>query len=276
MPLVSQNLAPAGFPHSALQQAAPVSEMIANVRDYWNAHIHDLAITTHPIGTNGFFEDLEQYRFEKLQYLPRLVDFTGFRGRRLLEVGCGVGTDLVRFAKGGALVTGIDLAERAVDLCRRNLAIHGLSGDVEAMDGEQMTFPDSSFDLAYAHGVLQYTPNPRAMIGEIYRVLKPGGIAILMVYNRHSWLHAMSWVMRVRLEHDDAPVFRLLSRGEFRALLQPFLRFPITPERFPVPSRLHHGWKALLYNRLFVPAFDLCPRWLVRPLGWHLVATATK
>jgi 2-polyprenyl-3-methyl-5-hydroxy-6-metoxy-1,4-benzoquinol methylase len=94
-------------------------EAVARVRDYWNTHIHDLAITTHPIGTKGFFEELEQYRFEKLDYLPRLVSFEGFQGTNLLEVGCGVGSDLVRFAKGGAVVTGIDLSEQAVDLCRQ-------------------------------------------------------------------------------------------------------------------------------------------------------------
>jgi SAM-dependent methyltransferase len=248
----------------------------AQVRDYWNTRIHDLSITTHPIGTKGFFDELEEYRFDKLQYLPRVVDFGSYRGLRLLEVGCGVGTDLVRFAKGGALVTGIDLSERAVDLCRRNLAANGVSGDVQVMDGEQMTYSDDTFDVVYAHGVLQYSPNPNAMIGEIHRVLKLGGPAIVMVYNRYSWLNFMSKVMHVNLEHDDAPVFLTFSQPELRELLQPFSRCHIVAERFPVPSRLHRGWKALLYNRLFVPAFNLLPRRLIRPLGWHFIATAIK
>jgi SAM-dependent methyltransferase len=248
----------------------------AQIRDYWNTHIHDLSITTHPIGTKGFFAELEEYRFDKLQYLSRIVDFASYRGLRLLEVGCGVGTDLVRFAKGGALVTGIDLSERAVDLCRRNLAATGVSGDVQVMDGEQMTYSDDTFDVVYAHGVLQYSRNPNAMIGEIRRVLKPGGTAIVMVYNRYSWLNFMSKVMHVDLEHDDAPAFLIFSQREFRELLQPFSRSHIIPERFPVPSRLHRGWKALLYNRLFVPSFNLLPRRLIRPFGWHLMAIVTK
>ncbi len=144
------------------------------------------------------------------------------------------------------------------------------------MDGEQMAYSENAFDVAYAHGVIQYSPDPHAMITEIYRVLKPGGTAILMVYNRYSWLNGMSRMMRVGLEHDDAPAFRTFSRREFQALLQPFERFRIIPERFPVPSRLHHGWKALLYNRFFVPGFNILPRRLTRPLGWHLMATATK
>ncbi len=254
----------------------PVTGRVARVRDYWNNHIHDLAITTHPIGTKGFFEELEQYRFEKLEYLPRVVNFAGFRRMQLLEVGCGVGTDLVQFAKGGALVTGIDLAEHSIDLCQQNLAVNGIQADVQVMDGERMVFPDDAFDVVYAHGVLQYTPDPHGMLSEIHRVLKPSGTAIMMVYNRYSWLNGMSKIMRVGLEHDDAPAFRTFSRREFEVLLQSFRRFQITPERFPVPSRLHRGWKGILYNRLFVPAFNLLPRRLIRPFGWHLMATATK
>jgi SAM-dependent methyltransferase len=261
---------------SRSENALPTGGKLGEVRAYWNTRIHDLSITTYPIGTKGFFDELEEYRFDKLQYLPRLVDFRSYRGLRLLEVGCGVGTDLVRFAKGGALVTGIDLSEQAVELCQRNLAANGVSGDVQVMNGEQMTYADSIFDVVYAHGVLQYSPNPNAIIREIHRVLRPGGSAIVMVYNRYSWLNFMSKVMHVDLEHDDAPVFLTFSQQEFRQLLEPFSRFHIVPERFPVPSRLHRGWKALLYNRLFVPVFNWLPRRLVRPLGWHLMGTAIK
>src|SRR5436309_13684792 len=83
------------------------------VREYWNRHIHDLEITAHPVGSPGFFADLDQYHFEKLHHLLRLVDFGGYAGRRVLEVGCGAGTDLARFAKGGALVSGVDLSSSA-------------------------------------------------------------------------------------------------------------------------------------------------------------------
>jgi SAM-dependent methyltransferase len=261
---------------SRSENALPIGGKLGEVRAYWNTRIHDLSVTTQPVGTKAFFDELEDYRFDKLEYLPRIVNFAGYRGMRLLEVGCGVGTDLVRFAKGGALVTGIDLAGQAVKLCRRNLAANGVSGVIQIMNGEQMTYADSTFDVVYAHGVLQYTPDPDAMVKEIHRVLKPDGQAIVMVYNRYSWLSFMSRLSHVDLEHDDAPVFGMFSRREFEALLQGFRFFKITAERFPVPSRLHQGWKAVVYNQLFVPAFNLIPRPLIRSLGWHLMARATK
>ena len=246
------------------------------VREYWNRHIHDLEITAHPVGSRGFFDDLDQYHFEKLHHLLRLVNFDGWRGRRVVEVGCGAGVDLARFAKGGAEVTGVDLAPSAIDLARANFEQQGLRGEFHVANGEQLPFPDASFDLVYAHGVVQYTAHPQQLVNECRRVLKPGGEAVFQVYNRISWLNALSKLMNVGLEHDDAPVILTFSVGEFRRLLSGFREVRIVPERFPVKSRLHGGWKGALYNSVFVGAFNALPRALVRRFGWHLLAFCRK
>jgi ubiquinone/menaquinone biosynthesis C-methylase UbiE len=246
------------------------------VREYWTRHIHDLEITRHPVGSRGFFDDLDQYHFEKLHHLLRLVDFDGYRGRTVLEVGCGAGVDLARFAKGGAEVTGVDLAPSAIDLAKANFEQQGLRGRFEVADGEQLPFPDNSFDLVYAHGVVQYTANPRQLTRECHRVLKPGGQAIFQVYNRISWLNVLSKLMKVGLEHDDAPVLLKFSIGEFRRLLKDFREVTIVHERFPVVSRLHGGWKGAIYNGFFVGTFNALPRAMVRRFGWHLLAFCRK
>jgi SAM-dependent methyltransferase len=246
------------------------------VRRYWNERIHDLEMTTHAVGSREFFADLDDYRFDKLRYLPELVDFGGYAGQRLLEVGCGIGTDLARFARGGAEVTGIDLSQTAVDLARQNFALLGLDGDLRVGDGEALPFSDGAFDVVYGHGVLQYAVDPRRIVAEAHRLLKPGGEAIFMVYNRISWLNGLSKVMKVALEHEDAPVLRKYTIGEFTALLAPFASVRVVPERFPVKSRLHGGWKGTAFNTLFVGTFNALPRALVRPLGWHLMAFCRK
>jgi 2-polyprenyl-3-methyl-5-hydroxy-6-metoxy-1,4-benzoquinol methylase len=250
--------------------------LLEAIRDYWNEHIHDLEVATHPVGSDGFFQELDQYRFDKLRYLPKLVDFSDCRGRLLLEIGCGVGIDLVRFARGGAIVTGIDLAETAIDLAKTNFRHNGLSADLCVMNGESLQFEDQSFDVVYAHGVLQYTANPQRMVNELHRVLRPGGKAIMMVYNKYSWLNLLSKAMNVELEHADAPALKTYSIWEFKTLLKPFAHIRIVPERFPVKTRLHHGVKATLYNGLFVKAFQVLPKRLVRPFGWHLMTFALK
>ena len=245
---------------------------LGRVQTYWNERIHDLEMTQHEPGTCEFFADLDAYRFDKLRYLPRVVDFSSYRDKRLLEVGCGIGTDLVRFARGGAKAVGVDLSTTALVLARKNAECSHVSLTLELANGEALPFADGSFDVVYAHGVLQYTADPQRMVSECRRVLAPGGEAIFMVYNRISWLNALSKIMKVPLEHEDAPVLRKFSIGELRALLTDFRDVRIVPERFPVRSRLHGGWKGFVYNNLFVGLFDLVPRVLVRRFGWHLMA----
>jgi len=249
---------------------------IDQVRQYWDRHIHDLEITRHPVGSAGFFQDLDQYHFEKLHHLLHLVDFDGYRGRRVLEVGCGAAVDLARFARGGAQATGVDLAPSAIALARRNFALQQLAGTFVVADAEALPFSDNTFDLVYAHGVVQYTADDRRLVEECRRVLKPGGDAVFQVYNRISWLNALSKLMKVPLEHEDAPVLRKYSAGEFRSLLAGFHAVRLVPERFPVESRLHGGWKGAVYNRLFVGTFNALPRGLVRRFGWHLLAFCRK
>ena len=248
----------------------------SQVRAYWNDHIHDLDISSHAPGSREFFADLDQYHFEKLHHLPRLVDFAAYRGKQVLDVGCGAGTDLVRFAKGGAIVSGVDLSSSAIALARQNVAQQGLTADLREADGETLPFADHTFDLVFAHGVVQYTANDRALVDQCRRVLKPGGAAVFQVYNRVSWLNGLSTVMKVPLEHEDAPVLKRYSAREFRALLTGFRDVRIVEERFPVKSRLHGGWKGTIFNTFFVGTFNALPRAWVRRFGWHLLAFCSK
>ena len=250
--------------------------LIERIAVYWDEHIHDLSITTYPVGTREFFQQLDEYRYDKLNYLLRLIDFSSYRGKDVLEVGCGAGIDLVRFARGGAKVTGIDLSETAIDLACKNIEQSRQNADLRVMNGECMQFADNTFDVVYAHGVLQYTADTEKMMSEIHRVLKPGGEAIMMVYNKYSWLNLIRNVTNVPLEHEDAPVLKKFSVSELKQLLHSFQNYQIIPERFPVKTKLHSGWKARLFNNVFVGAFNLMPRPWIRAFGWHLMAFAVK
>jgi SAM-dependent methyltransferase len=261
-----------------LRRGTPSADIvIETIARYWNERIHDLEMTDQPVGTRAFFDDLDEYRFDKLHYLPRLVNFEAYRGKALLEVGCGIGTDLVRFARGGARVTGVDLSQTAIDLAKQNFALRDLQpAELRVANGESLPFADATFDVVYGHGVLQYTADASRLVRECHRVLRPGGEAIFMVYNRVSWLNALSKLMKVQLEHEDAPVLKKFSIGEFRTLLAPFADVRIVPERFPVKSRLHKGWKGIAFNTFFVGTFNALPRAMVRRYGWHLMAFCRK
>jgi 2-polyprenyl-3-methyl-5-hydroxy-6-metoxy-1,4-benzoquinol methylase len=252
------------------------AELKRAVGAYWDAHVDDWKIATHLAGTPEFFRELEHYRFEKLNYLDRRIDYAGYPGQRVLDVGCGLGNDTSRFARGGSEVTGIDISSQAVRLARQNFAQRGLQGRFLQMDGEDMSFDDESFDLVYCHTVLHFTPDPLRMVREIHRVLRPDGVAIMMTVNRKSWMNWLRHVMKVEIDHLDSPVFRHMTVKEFRTLLKPFADVDLVPERFPVPTKVHRGLKAALFNTVFVGAFNALPASFTRNTGHHLLAFCRK
>jgi SAM-dependent methyltransferase len=157
------------------------------VREFWQEHPCGSKFSDAAIGSREFFARVEAHRYEKEWHIPEAADFSAARGLKVLEVGCGIGTDGLRFAKAGATYTGIDLTEAAVDLAKKNFDAFGMAGQFRASDAENLDFADESFDLVYSHGVLHHTPDIGAAVREIRRVLKPGGRAIVMLYHRGSY-----------------------------------------------------------------------------------------
>src|SRR6266850_225217 len=151
----------------------------------------------HEFGTREFFDEVERHRYhEYAPWMPEIMGFREFAGARLLEVGCGMGTDLLQFARGGAKVTGVDLTPRSIQISRQHLDVYGARGDFAISDGENLPFADASFDVVYSNGVLHHTPDTAAAVREIHRVLKPGGQARVMLYHRGSWAYWSQVVLR--------------------------------------------------------------------------------
>ena len=163
------------------------AELKERVRDFWQQHPCGTKFSDAEMGSREFFERVEKHRYEKEWHIPTAANFAGTRGLKVLEIGCGMGTDGAQFARAGAVYTGIDLTEAAIDLARERFALSGLPGDFRVSDAENLDFPDESFDLVYSHGVLHHTPDIEAAVREIHRVLKPGGRAMVMLYHRGSY-----------------------------------------------------------------------------------------
>ena len=162
-------------------------ELKEQVREFWQQHPCGTKFSDAEMGSPEFFERIERHRYEKEWHIPGAAGFAGTRGLKVLEIGCGIGTDGAQFARAGADYTGIDLTEAAIDLARRRFALSGLKGDFRVSDAEKLDFPNDSFDLVYSHGVLHHTPDIESAVSEIHRVLKPGGRAVIMLYHRGSY-----------------------------------------------------------------------------------------
>jgi len=165
----------------------PNDNLKERVRAFWQANPCGVKFADAAPGTRRFYELVEAHRYTKEWHIPIAADFASARGLKVLEIGCGLGTDGAQFAEAGADYTGVDLTEAAVDLARKRFELFDLRGKFQTADAENLSFPDESFDLVYSHGVLHHTPETGKAIQEIHRVLRPGGRAAVMLYHRDSY-----------------------------------------------------------------------------------------
>jgi ubiquinone/menaquinone biosynthesis C-methylase UbiE len=157
------------------------------VRAFWQENPCGTKFADAPPGSRRFYELVEEHRYTKEWHIPIAAEFAKATNLKVLEVGCGLGTDGAQFAKAGAIYTGIDLTEAAVDLARRRFELFQLPGTFRVADAERLDFPDNTFDIVYSHGVLHHTPDTAAAVHEVHRVLRPGGKAVVMLYHRDSY-----------------------------------------------------------------------------------------
>jgi len=177
---------------------------ISDVKGFWNAHPcqSDLSQQADRL---KYFEEISRRRFcGREWHVPGVAQFRAFADKDVLEIGCGIATDGLEFAKGGAHYTGIDLTPSAIELARERFALFGESGRFEVANAEErIPFDDESFDHIYSFGVIHHSPKTEAIVDEMYRVLRPGGTLTVMVYNRSS----INYYVEIMLLRK---VFRLL------------------------------------------------------------------
>lgn len=172
-------------------------ELKTRVHDFWQANPCGTRFAEGEIGTREFFNAVERHRYQSEWHIPGAVNFPRWRDSDVLEVGCGVGTDAINFARRGARYTGVDLTEASIELVRRRFELEGLPANLRVADAEELPFADDSFDLVYSHGVLHHTPDTQRAIDEVHRVLKPGGAALVMLYHKNSYNYRVN-IMTLR------------------------------------------------------------------------------
>ncbi|MDQ3776864.1 MAG: class I SAM-dependent methyltransferase [Pseudomonadota bacterium] len=159
---------------------------------YWNKHPNAVQKGAgHEVGTREFFEAVEAHRYGAEPCILTMAGFEDARGKTVLEIGCGQGTDLLQFARHGAEVHGLDYTPAGIGLARRRFQVYGLPAKLFVGDARRLPFPSDRFDVVYSHGVLMCVPEFDQCINEVHRVLKPGGRATVMVYNTRSYHYAL-------------------------------------------------------------------------------------
>jgi SAM-dependent methyltransferase len=170
-----------------------------DIRRFWGTEACGTHFVRGGSSDPEFFEEYRRFRYQTEWHIPLLVPFSEAKDKRVLEIGCGNGADGAMFATNGADYVGVDLTETAVAASRRHFQLLGLPGAFQVEDAEALSFADQTFDLVYSYGVLHHTANPQGAIREVYRVLRPGGQAIVMLYNRRSFNYYVRIMLYMRL-----------------------------------------------------------------------------
>ncbi len=223
----------------------------AEVKAFWNQRSCDTVFASSEKFSRSYFEEIESWRYSTQPFIHSLAQFTRYRGKRVLEVGFGAGTDFIQWLRAGALVSGVDLTEEALANLTERIRIYDLPPPVsiQVADAENLPFPSNTFDLGYSWGVLHHTPNTEQAVAELVRVVRPGGEIKLMLYNRHSLYAAKCWLKFALLRgrpwrslrwvlwhHVESLGTKAYTRREVSRMLAPLGLNDIRMETFVAPG----------------------------------------
>jgi SAM-dependent methyltransferase len=266
---------------------------IDRVREFWDRRPCNIRHSPAPVGTRLYFDEVEARKYFVEPHIPGFADFTRWSGRRVLEIGCGIGTDTINFARAGAEITAVDLSGASLEMASRRAEVFGLHDRVRFIqaDAERLVdaVPPGRFDLVYSFGVIHHSPHPERIIDQIGRFLAPGGCLKLMVYHRYSWKvlatvlgsgkgrfwQADELIARHSEAQSGCPVTYVYSRAELRRLLgeryhvQDMFVEHIFPYR--VADYVQYRYRKVWYFR-YLPSAVF--RGMERRWGWHLCVTA--
>jgi len=183
-------------------------EQLSDVNTFWNTEACGTHFVSDSKDLADFYEKFREQRYRTEWHIPLLVPFAEAKGKSVLEIGTGNGADGAMFAMNGATYTGVDLTEAALDATQKHFDVLSLPGTFQRENAEQLSFPNETFDWIYSHGVLHHTPNTQKAIDEVWRVLKPNGRAIIMLYHKHSFNYYVRIMVYMRLR----VLLKILSR----------------------------------------------------------------
>jgi ubiquinone/menaquinone biosynthesis C-methylase UbiE len=229
--------------------------------------------------TLEYFEAISERRNKLEPFIADYAQFGKWAGKKILEVGCGAGTDLLRFAKAGAYTVGIDLSPRSVSLSRLRLRVYNCAGNVLIADVEQLPFETDSFDLVYSWGVLHHTPDTEQAIKEVYRVTKHGGEICIMLYHRHSLVALQMYLIHglfafkplrglkdILANHHESPGTKAYTATEAQQMFSAFKDVKIKVRLTPYDLRYKRDRYFPSWVGKFIP----------QCLGWFMVIRGRK
>ncbi len=263
---------------------------IEKVREFWNARPCNIRHSPRVVGSREYFDEVEARKYFVEPHIPGFAQFERWRGKKVLEIGCGIGTDSINFVRAGADLTIVELSEKSLEVCRRRFEIYGLTARCYQGNAEELSafVPVDRYDLVYSFGVIHHSPDPGRIVREIWKYVDERSEIRLMLYSKWSWKaawivlkygHGCFWgaaelVRRHSEAQEGCPVTYAYSFGEIRELLRDFAIIDIRKEHiFPyvIDKYVRYEYQRVWYFRWMPTSLF---RWLECRLGWHTLVLA--
>lgn len=247
-------------------------DMTGRVSDFWTRNVNaerimGRTVSEHERGSEEYFRDLETQRYRSHRHLPAWIGSMQ-PGSHVLEIGCGIGLDSAQMVRRGLKVTAMDLTAVGANTARARAREQGWDAEYICGNGENIPFPDQTFDYVYSFGVMHHAADTQRCIDEAHRVLRDGGQALIMLYHRHSLNEAVHRLLRVPFEERDelCPVVRRFTKSEVKEMFSRYRSVSVHSD--------------FVYGEGYGALFRWTPRAvygaLSRLVGWHLMIRATR
>lgn len=251
---------------------------IEDVKTFWDSRPCNVRHSAKPIGTQEYFDEVERKKFIAEPHIKEFSDFGAWNNKRVLEIGSGIGTMAINFARAGADYTGVELSEASMELTKQRFDVYGYRGNFYVGNAEELTkfVPVEPYDLVYSWGVIHHSPNPGKIVQQAQQYLKPGGTLKLMIYAKNSWKNYMieagfdqpeaQYGCPIAFTYTEQEAIDLIgSDFEVESITQDHI-FPYQVEPYKQGSYIKQPWFDAMPAEMF--------RVLERRLGWHLMVTA--
>lgn len=264
--------------NASVKTADPATASIEDVQNYWNGRPCNIRHSTKPVGSKEYFDEVEARKYFVEPHIPGFAEFPRWENKKVLEVGCGLGTDATNFARAGADYTGVELSAASLELAKKRFDVFGIPGQFLVCNGEQLAshLPAASYDLVYSFGVIHHTPNQRAVVEQIRKVVRPDGMFRCMLYARNSWKDAM---IEAGFDQPEAqsgcPIATTYTREMVEELVDGLFELTEVRQAHIFPYVVE---KYIKYEYEPQPWFKAMPEGMFAALearfGWHMLITA--
>ena len=253
-----------------------INESIEAVQNFWDQRPCNIRHSNAEVGTREYFDEVDARRYFVEPHILNFVQFDRYKGKRVLELGCGIGTDAIRFAKSGAIYTGIELSPKSLEVTKKRFDTYGLEGRLSVGNVENASeyFEKGEFDLIYSFGVLHHTPSIANAFKSISDLATASTEIKIMVYAKNSWKSAM---IDSGLDQPEAqygcPIANVYSAEEIYALFNTAGLDLTSVSQDHIFSYIVEDYKNFVYRKQ--PYFEVMPDDVFKALksrfGWHLL-----